>query len=234
MADYLTNEMDLILHEKQNADTTWTNNDEMEKSGYTIVRNLWDPEELYHPLPYDRGQTHYMGSIDKFNHIPVDPEIEGSYTRISYPQYQKIYTELRKKLEGIIGRKLSKTFYYDRFWFSGNQLKKHLGPAQGEIMVVISISTNLKRPWPFVIKTRDQYTDKNKTAILVPGTESAINLEPGDGIIFKGCERPHWRDTFPEPKKRWFSKKEKEVFYHHDITFQYVITDGQRSHIASA
>ena len=54
----------------------------------------------------------------------------------------------------------------------------------------------------FSIKTPDTYTDKKKTTVLVPGENRSLVLKPGDGLLYKGCERPHWRDPMPTPKKK--------------------------------
>jgi hypothetical protein len=54
----------------------------------------------------------------------------------------------------------------------------------------------------FYIKTPDTYVDKKKKdVVLVPGEERSLCLEPGDGLLYKGCERPHWRDPMPGAKK---------------------------------
>ena len=107
---------------------------------------------------------------------------------------------MRKKLEKELGRKLYNTYYYDRFYFPGQALSKHADRDACEISVSIHISTNLpdnEKDWPFKIKTPDTYTDKKKTAVLVPGEERSLVLNPGDGIIYSGCDRPHWRDAMP-------------------------------------
>ena len=104
----------------------------------------------------------------------------------------------------------------------------------------IHISTNLpddQKDWPFKIKTPDTYTDKKKTAVLVPGEERSLVLNPGDGIIYSGCDRPHWRDAMPgTPKgkksKKLFGKGPKEEQYYHQIFFHYVLQDGERAHCA--
>ena len=46
---------------------------------------------------------------------------------------------------------------------------------------------------------------RKRTQVLVPGEERSLSLEPGDGLLYKGCERPHWRDPMPGLKKK--SKK---------------------------
>ena len=42
------------------------------------------------------------------------------------------------------------------------------------------------------LKTPDTYTDKKKTTVLVPGENRSLVLKPGDGLLYKGCECPHY------------------------------------------
>ena len=235
MAEQMS-ELQLMMQERINTGTTWTRNDQFEKDGYLVVKNLWDEKELYHPVPEMRGQLNYFGSVDKFNHIPVENQVEGSLARYTHPQYKQIHSGIRLKLEKILGRKLYNTYYYDRYYFPGQALTRHADRDACEISVTVHISTNLKEPWPIWIKTPDTYTDKTKSQILVPGENRSVNLSAGDGMIYKGCERPHWRDPMPgkvTKKRFWniFSKKEEELYYH-QIFFHYVLADGQRAHCA--
>ena len=140
------------------------------------------------------------------------------------------------KLEEIIGRKLYNTYYYDRFYYPGQELTRHADRDACEISVSIHVSTNLEgkdADWPFWIKTPDTYTDKKKTTVLVPGENRSLVLKPGDGLLYKGCERPHWRDAMPgvqkKKNKKLFGKKTSETeLYYHQIFFHYV-QDGQKS-----
>ena len=52
------------------------------------------------------------------------------------------------------------------------------------------------------IKTPDTYTDEHKNIIKTPGENRSVILGPGDGMVYKGCERPHWRDPMPTPRRR--------------------------------
>jgi hypothetical protein len=141
-------------------------------------------------------------------------------------------------LEKILGRKLYNTYYYDRYYFPGQELTKHADRDACEISVSIHISTNLPddlKDWPFMIKTPDTYTDKTKSDILVPGEERSAVLNPGDGLIYKGCERPHWRDAMPTPRRRKrdiLLRRESPTYYYHQIFFHYVLQDGQRAQCA--
>ena len=236
MAEQMS-EAQLMFQERRNTETTWTRNDSFEKNGYLVVKDLWDPKELYHPVPEHRGQYNYWdNNPEHFNHQEVEAQVEGSLTRYWHPQYRVIHSGIRMKLEEIIGRKLYKTYYYDRYYFSGQELSKHADRDACEISVSVHVSTNLEgddAKWPFWIKTPDTYTDKTKQTILVTGEQRSLSLEPGDGLLYKGCERPHWRYPMPTPRrrKRDFFKPKKE-YYYHQIFFHYVLADGRRAHCA--
>ena len=215
------NELQLLHQERMNTGTSWTRNEQFDKDGYLVVKDLWDKDELYHPLPELRGQLNYWdNNVENFNHIPLEQQVEGSLARYWHPQYRQIHTGIRRKLEETIGRKLYNTYYYDRFYFPGQELTKHADRDACEISVSVHISTNLKgenAKWPFMIKTPS-------------GEERSLSLQPGDGLLYKGCERPHWREAMPGRRKRdlFFSNP----YYYHQIFFHYVLADGLRAHCA--
>ena len=227
------NELQLQWQERTNTGTTWTHNEEFDKNGYLVIKDLWSVDELYRPMPEDRGQINYWGkNPDQFNHDPVEQQVEGSLAVYSHPQYRQIHTGVRLKLEEVIGRKLYNTYYYDRAYFDSQALHPHADRDACEISVSVHISTTLKECWPFIIKTPDTYVDKKKKdVVLVPGEERSLCLEPGDGLLYKGCSRPHWRDPMPGGKKskKLFGKSTTEDYYH-QIFFHYVLADGERAH----
>ena len=94
----------------------------------------------------------------------------------------------------------------------------------------VHISTNLKKEWPIWIKTPDTYADKKKEIVLVPGENRSVILKAGDGMVYKGCERPHWREAMPGTNRKVFGKKEE--LYYHQIFFHYCLADGERAHCA--
>ena len=221
MAEQMTAE-DIARQEKLNSGTSKTNNIEFDKSGYFVVRNLWDPQELYRPVPAQRGQISYWGKKDdQFTYQPLEQQVEGSLAVYSHPQYRSIQSGIRLKLEKIIGNQLYNTYYYDRYYFPGQALTIHCDRPACEISVTVNISTNLEKCWPVCIKKPS-------------GEIGSVCLSPGDGMIYKGCERPHWRDPMPtEYNKTWYGKKvEKEGLYYHQVFFHYVLANGIRSHFA--
>lgn len=235
MAEQMTEEQ-LVFQERVNTGTSKTNNNQFEKDGYLVVKNLWDPQELYRPVPQERGQMNYWGKkLDQFTYTELEMQVEGSLACYWHPQYRSIHSGIRLKLEKILGKKLYNTYYYDRFYFPGQALTRHADRDACEISVTTHISTNLEQSWPIWIKTPDIYSNEKKTVTVNRGENRSVILSAGDGMIYKGCERPHWRDPMPvEYKRTWYGKRiEKEGIYYHQIFFHYVLADGIRSHCAN-
>jgi hypothetical protein len=191
-----------------------------------IIKNLYDPKELYSPVPEERGQINYYGSVNHFHHNPDEMQVPGSLARYSHPQYKQAHTKIRLILEDILGEKLYNTYYYDRFYFTGQRLVRHSDRDACEISVSVQISTNAVNPWPFCIETPS-------------GEERYANLQDGWGLLYKGCEREHWRDPLQSRyiRKRdklmnWIFRKEDDT-YHHQIFFHYVRANGPRAHCAN-
>ena len=79
----------LAVQERLNTGTSWTRNEEFDRDGYLLIKNLWDPKELYHPVPKERGQINYFGkTTDQFHHNPLEAQVEGSLARYWHPQYR--------------------------------------------------------------------------------------------------------------------------------------------------
>lgn len=198
--------------------------DYFNRYGYLIISNLCNPQELYSEVPSQRGQYNYQGSLDKFLYFPQELQVNGSLSRYNYPTYKRLHSEIRLILENILGEKLYNTYYYDRFYFVGQRLHRHSDRDACEISVSIQISTNSKNSWPFCIETPD-------------GEERFCNLQNGWGILYKGCEREHWREPLKSRHKKTKQfinslMKRKDDTYHHQIFFHYVRANGERAHCA--
>ena len=92
-----------IAHqERLNSGTSWTYNDSFEKNGYLVVKDFYDSDKLYHPVPKNKGQYNYYDkNIENFNYQKVENQVEGSTSRYWHPQYRQAHTDIRLKLENI-------------------------------------------------------------------------------------------------------------------------------------
>lgn len=212
---------DIAISEKKNSGTSMTGHTDFDRLGCLVIKDLYNVSNLIESPPRERGVLRYGKRITEFTHIPEEDQVKGSLSRYSYPKYKLAHTEIRQRIEKIIGRKLFNTYYYDRFYFPGQKLDIHTDREACEISVTLHISSNPKFiEWPIWIKTAEGFK------------ENAI-LHPGDALLYKGCERPHWRDELESTytKKDLFFKKfkkENDDTWYHQIFFHYVLADGYR------
>jgi hypothetical protein len=191
------------------------------KYGYMIIRGLYDPEEFKEEPPKERGQINYFGKIDKFNHDPEERQVKGSLARYSHPKFKYAHSQIRLKLEKILGEELYNTYYYDRFYFAGQRLYRHTDRDACEISLTYQISSNTKEPWGICFSTPQ-------------GEEKYVLLKDGDAVLYKGCEIDHWREVLPSNnslKKRILRREDST--YHHQVFFHYVKANGTRAHCAN-
>lgn len=131
------------------------------------------------------------------------PIISGkSSGRYNHPKLKPLYYECKNILEYILGEKLYPTYYYDRFYFNLSKMKRHTDRPACEISVSLNISSNLKKPWPIYFETDDGEID--------------CVTSPGDAVVYKGIEVPHWRNQMNDDKKSYF----------HQMFLHFVRADG--------
>jgi hypothetical protein len=190
-----------------------TDNLFFEKNGYLFVpKMVEDPENLFCAVPEERGTTSYHRK-DKFTHKPEENQVSGSFSRYNFPPYKELHFLVKKEIEPILGIDLHPTYYFDRFYFVGQELKRHSDRPSCEVSVSLQISTNRKTPWPLWFERPDK-------------TETFVNMENGDAVIYKGCEREHWRDPLPSKYNKVQKMFKKDDTYHHQIFLHYVNAAG--------
>lgn len=162
--------------------------------------NFMDVSDLVESPPSQRGLIRYnnTGSIT----TDENEGIKNSFARYKYPKYKNFYYETKKKLEILLEEKLHPTYYYDRFYFNGSELKKHTDRPACEISLSMNISGNLNY--------------NSNLCFEVEGKLYELPTSPGDAIIYKGIDIPHWRNKIKGSKQS----------YYHQIFMHYVRANG--------
>jgi len=191
------------------------------KYGYMVIRGIWNPNEFKEEPPNERGQINYFGKVDKFNHEPLESQVNGSLARYNHPKFKYAHSQIRLKLQKILGEELYNTYYYDRFYFAGQRLYRHSDRDACEISLTYQVSSNTKKPWGICFETPE-------------GEEKYVLLNDGDAVLYKGCERDHWREPLPSNLSLIDRvRKRKDNTFHHQVFFHYVLANGTRVHCAN-
>ena len=194
-----------------------------------IPEIIIDPKNLFTEPPKNHNGSRTSGSL-KYN-LRQEPQydkdenqVPGSFSVYNNPKYREIHRLVRRVVQNILEIDLHPTYFYERFYYAGQELKRHSDRPACEISVTLQISTNLKEPWDIWFQKPD-------------GKETSIKMKSGDAVIYKGCEREHWR--FPmksnynilQNKINKLKKKEDDT-YLHQIFFHYVDAQGPFVHYA--
>ena len=204
---------------------------ELEKNGYIFLPKLIeDPENLFCPPPVDQDGKRITGQLtflrkDKVKYSPEESQVKGSLARYSSPEYKELHFLVRKIIERKLSIDLLPTYFYDRFYFVGQELPRHTDRPACEISVTLQISTNSTKPWPIWFQKPN-------------GDEGYVVMENGDAAVYMGCERPHWREPLKSKYNRvqnlWRTfRKQEDDTYHHQIFLHYVNAQGPFVHYAN-
>lgn len=136
--------------------------------------------------------------------VPAETKVirGNTFSRYNYPKLRPILFHFKKFLEELLEEPLFETYCFDRFYFPGSMMLPHKDRASCEISVSLNISSTTEVDYPLWIKNDDE--------------DIPIVTNPGDAVIYKGMDLPHWRDILVGDS----------VTYHHQAFFHYVRADG--------
>jgi|TARA_R110002020_G_scaffold202406_1_gene405544 hypothetical protein len=166
--------------------------DSLKINKYKYVKNILSP---------DMVEFLSSWSLKNFNIGDVDVPLSSAYHSKNSEIFSHITHYLLPIMEKETNLKLRPIYSYNRVYMGGAELKKHTDRPQCEISASITL--------------KYFYKDKNYKWPLCMG-DTPVVIKSGDGVIYKGCEIPHWRPFFNQPTEYW----------HHQLFIHYVDLNG--------
>jgi len=112
-----------------------------------------------------------------------DPQVPETYSHYSDIAMETLLERLTEPMSKETGLNLIPTYSYARIYKKGDVLKRHKDRYSCEVSMTMNLGGD---PWPIYLEPSGE-TDKEGVK---------INLEPGDALIYRGCEVEHWREAF--------------------------------------
>jgi hypothetical protein len=131
-----------------------------------------------------------------------DTQVEKAFSGGSPAVAETLLDLMTPELSNTLGYELYPTYSYLRVYVKGAVLRKHTDRYSCEVSATIPIEFETERIWPLCLE--------------IDGNAKMIELEPGDALIYKGIQIPHWREPFE-------GERQVQVFLH------YVKKDGEYS-----
>lgn len=156
------------------------------KNKYQVCKNMISKELADFVFNYLRmkKQTFYslkrIGVDTRLLGTDGDPQSPETYSCYSDIAMETLLTIIHSKLEKKTKLKLAPTYTYTRLYKNGDELKRHQDRFSCEISATLNLGGDM---WPIYLE------DANKKDV-------EVKLNPGDLLIYRGIELPHWRKPF--------------------------------------
>ncbi len=124
--------------------------------------------------PFEKVMGFYEGKED---------QIPGAYCTYGNVAMETLMLKCQPEMEKATGLKLYPAYTYARIYSKGDELKRHKDRFSCEISTTLNLGGD---PWPIYLEPSGE---KNKKGVKV-------DLEPGDMLVYRGCELEHWRKKF--------------------------------------
>ena len=112
-----------------------------------------------------------------------DEQVPNTYSHYADIVMETLLQKVKPIMEKYTGLKLSETYAYARLYKTGDVLHRHKDRYSCEVSTTLNLGGD---PWPLYL---DPTGKKGQAGIKV-------ELEPGDMLIYSGCDLEHWREEF--------------------------------------
>jgi hypothetical protein len=152
-------------------------------TNFKIVRGLLTGELLDFLGVYAFNKATLPDAVPtKELHGFVDEQIPNTPAWHNDLAMKNLMCYLSPDMEKHTGVKLIPTYSYLRVYKKGDELKRHTDRNSCEFSVTLTLMREPNEEiWPIYLETDIAHK---------------VELEEGDGLIYKGIESPHWRDKF--------------------------------------
>jgi hypothetical protein len=123
-----------------------------------------------------------------------DPQVEKAFSAAAPVITETLLDVMTSILSRTINCELYPTYSYLRIYVKGAQLERHTDRPSCEVSATLPLSYDSPTNWPLYIEAGNKVI--------------GVELEPGDALLYKGIEVPHWRDAFE-------GERQVQVFLHY-------------------
>ena len=116
----------------------------------------------------------------KFN-LRGDDQAPNSHSMYDFMPFVRLMVEKVPEVSELLGEKVLPTYTYARVYKEGSELLRHRDRPACEISLTLNLSKG--KDWPIYFQRPD-------------GSETSTELEPGDAVMYLGCQADHWREIF--------------------------------------
>ena len=125
----------------------------------------------------------YISPYTKYLGTWTDGQIPETYSHYGDFAMETLLAKMKPILEKETGLQLVETYSYARIYKKGDELKRHKDRPSCETSCTMNLGGD---EWPIYLEPSGEL-----------GKEGVkVDLDPGDMLIYRGCDVEHWREPF--------------------------------------
>jgi PKHD-type hydroxylase len=143
----------------------------LDKNNYVFLESFISVEEA-------SELAKQFAEAEKDKQTFAEPGHEESASIYNFIPFVKLLTKKLPDVSLICGEDVLPTYSYARIYKKGATLPRHTDRDECEVSVTVNLSQD--QIWHLCVEKPD-------------GEHITAHLNPGDAIMYKGCDAPHWR-----------------------------------------
>lgn len=149
---------------------------QFKQSGYTVLRQVVSPASAQLMTTYALLQQQWPG------YYQAEDMFRAAHGRYADAMSETLLLELKPAMERATTLSLLPCYSYLRIYGPGAVLPRHLDRPSCEISASLSLGIQAPSLWPLCVHS--------------DGQDKPIGLAPGDMLVYRGADVPHWREPF--------------------------------------
>ena len=139
---------------------------------------------------------------------PIEGQVPNTYSCYADRAMETLMLKCQPGMEKATGLKLYPAYTYARIYKKGDELKRHKDRFSCEISTTMNLGGD---DWPIYLSPNENVgiPDGKKITPESKAKGVRVDLNPGDMLVYSGCELEHWRNKFK-------GKECVQVFLHYN------------------
>jgi hypothetical protein len=146
----------------------------LQARNYVVLSNFISKQRA-RALASSLAKHHDASPLNPDKLVPRSPAI------YDFLPFVRLLIEKIPHVEEVVEDKILPTYTYARMYRHDEILPLHEDRDACEISLTLNLDAD--EPWPILLKSRD-------------GETVTVCQQPGDAIVYLGCQTPHWREPF--------------------------------------
>jgi hypothetical protein len=173
------------------------------KNKYLVIRNAISEDLAHFCYNYFIIKRKVADTLFQYKYISnlnsdwgtfSDPQVPNAYSHYADIVMETLLLKVKPIMQEKTKLNLVETYSYARLYQKGNILKKHKDRMSCEISTTLNLGGDA---WPiFIEPSHKKGTFKKDEYIPSESKGIEIILNPGDMLIYRGCDLEHWRNEF--------------------------------------